>query len=425
MIAQIQNWIDKQAKPIGSGTYWFKTLDDSEGQPCLRTYALHVLKNKPYQIKEVVREYLNGDICVHGDLYFCGAAGYRVMWEPRKHWSYYMPEECDDRWYLVDLKTAPGMECISLYTNADVNRIFKKYIPYFQMNDHLNVMVYAQRYKEFASAEQLSKAGFEYLVMDKRVLKLNKSSKKKLIHWLIENGDCVKNHKPVYNDISKAVKLGWTMEKFYYESAIDVYEKQFKDRQLERTREECEQVYKYLNNPKKPQKIGLHNYLDYLEMMKEAGYDMNEKSVLYPLDCARAHDNIVAQKKKKESEEINQKLVQISTALKKYEISCKDLKLVIPTCQKDFVSWGKKLNICVGTYGYDKKMIEGKCIILMVYLNDQPLECCELTKKDRGNSLKIEQLRGKHNGESPRHSDCEKLVNQFIRNVGKNWQVTA
>ena len=72
-----------------------------------------------------------------------------------------------------------------------------------------------------------------------------------------------------------------------------------------------------------------------------------------------------------------------------------------------------------------KKMIEGKCIILMVYLNDQPLECCELTKKDRGNSLKIEQLRGKHNGETPRHSDCKKLVNQFIRNVGKNWQVTA
>ena len=59
----------------------------------------------------------------------------------------------------------------------------------------------------------------------------------------------------------------------------------------------------------------------------------------------------------------------------------------------------------------------------MVYVNDQPLECCELVKKERGETLQIEQLRGQHNQDSERHKDCEKLVNQFIHNVGRNWRV--
>lgn len=416
MIVEISNWIEKQQKPIPSGTHWFKTLDDKEGQPCIRTYALHVLKNKPYEYKEVVRDYFNGDIMIHGDLYFCGAAGYRVMWHNRNCYSYYMPKECDDKWYIVDLKQRPGMFCIELFTDDDVNRIFKKYIPYFQYESGMCVMEYATRYRDYASAEQLVKSGFGYLVMDKRVLKLSKASKKKLIHWLIVNQNYVKEHKPLYGDISKAVKQNISIEELYYRQTIDVYEKEFKEAKIRRTRIQCEEIYKYLNNAKRPQNIGLHDYIEYLQMAKEDGYNMSLKSTIYPIDAARAHDHIVKKRKAKLTRKTNQKLKRIYDLLKGYEIHSKDLKIVIPRNQSDFVNWGKELKICVGSYGYDEKMIKGDCIILMIYINDKPLECCELITNSRGNNLMICQLRGEHNQSSERHEDAVKLVNRFINN---------
>ena len=428
MKTEIQEWMDKHLDKLGSGTYWLETLDDEEGQPCLRTWALHILKHKKPELKEVVREYLDGDIKVHGDLYFIGAKGYTVNWGTSK--SYYIPKELDDNWYLVDLKQRPGMSATRLFHNKDLNSIFKKYIPYFQMSENLNIMEYAKRYQEYSSAELLAKAGFEYLIMDKRVLKLSKPMKKKLIHWLMvqENNDYVKSHHPLYNDISRAMAKGWTMEKYYYENTIDEYEKKFSSEGFTRTREECEEVYRYLNGVGKHpiQLIGLHDYIDYLKTANELGFDMTLKSTIYPLNGREAHDSLVRTKQEKESKELNEQLSKIATILKGYEIKKKDLKIVIPTSQKDFIEWGKRLQICVGTCGYDKKMVRGDCIILMVYLNDQPLECCELTIKERSkNVLKIEQLRGEHNGDSPRHEDCKNLVNQFIHNYRNKHYVGA
>ncbi len=428
MCEEISKWIEKAVKPISSGTWWFDTFDDDEGEPCLRTWALHVLKNKPYQVKEVIREYWNKGLFIHGDLYFCGAAGYKVNWGNRKGHSYYMPSEEDNTWYPIDMMLRPGISTIRLFKNDKLNSIFKKYVPYFQMSEPLNIMEYARRYKEFSSAELLAKAGFEYLVMDKRVLKLSKASKKKLVRWLMipENNDYVKVHHPVYNDISRAIKKNWSMDKYYYEQAIDRYEVVFKNARIKRTREECMEVYDYLNGRKKHpmQKVALHTYIDYLGMAKEEGMDMKAKSTLYPLDCARAHDTLVTRRNIKESKEINEKLSKIYEKLTPYQISKKDLKIVFPKNQKDFVEWGKKLHICVGSYDYDKKMSKGECIITMVYLNDQPLECCELRKKPSGRKLEIIQLRGEYNQDSERHEECEALINKFIK-VYKPVEVSA
>ena len=417
MIEKVKEWLNARNNQLPSGTHYFKTLDDSEGQPCLRTYAVHSLKGKAYKIKEVVREYLSGEIYVHGDLYFCGAAGYKVNWGNRKYYGYYMPVEMDDNWYQVDLKTAPGMTCDELFRDSDVNQIFGKYIPYFVYESEMNVMQFARNYRDYPSAEQLVKAGFGYLAMDKRVLKLSKQGKKKLVQWLFikENGDYLKRIRVPYNKVSQAVKRNITITRYFYEETINEYAKSFKNAEFERTFEECEEVYRYLNHPKKVQRIGLHDYIDYLRVAREMNYDMTAKETLFPRNAAAAHDHLIKTKKALESQIINNKLKQIAEILNGKEISKGDLKLVIPTCQKDFVKWGDKLHICVGRYGYDEKMAKGDCIILMVYLNDQPLECCELTKKEKGHNLKIEQLRGEHNGRSERHDDCEKLVNQFIK----------
>lgn len=397
-----------------NGTTWLKTLDDEDGQPCLRTYALNTTKSRGTRLKEVVREYLNGEIWIHGDLYWCGAAGYKVLWEQRKYYSYFLPRELDDNWYQMDRR--PGMSSVILYTHEYAEELFKKYIPYFVLDDKMCLMEYAIRFRDYPSVEQLVKAGYPQLVWDKRVIKMNKAQKKRLIHWLMNdgNGEYVKEHRTLFTDIQKAMKRGLSIERYYYEQCIDAYEKSFKENNIRRSRAQCEEVYKYLNNKKNPQNIGLQIYIDYLRIAKEEGFNMRAKSTLFPRDCARVHDNLAAKRKVKESRELNKKLKVIHSKLMPLQTKFKDLRVVVPTCQKDFLEWGKKLQICVGTYGYDKKMARGDCIILMVYVEDQPLECCELIKKQ--GKLHIEQLRGSHNGVSQRHEDCEKVINKFIYN---------
>lgn len=415
MRTEIENWIN--SKPdLANGTYYLHVLDDADGQPCLRTYALHKSKAKSIRVKEVVRDYLNGEIYMHGDLHWCGAGGYRVMWEERNYSGWWLPCTLDDNWYQIDRR--PGMTAYDLYTHEEAENLFKKYIPYFILDDRMCLMEYAIRYQKYASAEQLVKAGYSHLIWDKRVLKMNPNQKKKLIRWLMSdgNGEYVKAHNTLFTDIQKAMKRGLGIERFYYEQCIDNYEESFKLARIKRTRAQCEEIYRYLNNPKKPQNLGLHDYIDYLGMAKQEGFNMREKSVLFPRDVARVHDSIKSKRKAKETKELNKKLKVITEKLLPFEIKSKDLRIVIPTCRNDFVEWGKKLHICVGTYDYDKKMAEGKCIIVMVYTNDQPLECCELQKEN--GKLRIIQLRGEHNQDSPRHEDCRLLVNKFIGRVG-------
>jgi len=68
--------------------------------------------------------------------------------------------------------------------------------------------------------------------------------------------------------------------------------------------------------------------------------------------------------------------------------------------------------------------VQGSSVILMVYQGNKPLECCELVRKPNSVNLQICQLRGKHNQDSERHKECEKLVNTFIRSY-KNQQLVG
>ena len=431
MRKEIEEWINS-AEEIYSGTHWVKVIDDFDGQPCLRTFALNKTKTHGIRVKEVVKEYLDGKMFIHGDLYFCGAAGYKVKWENGKYNGYYMPHNTDDTWYEVSYKKRLGISAVNLFDAKAVQELFSKYIPYFFYSENicLNVIEYAIRYKEYNAVEMLAKAGFGFLAKDKRVLKLDKQKKKALIKWLNDpvNKEYAQEYPESlnYNIISQCIKQGINIDDWCHNRDMERYQKVFKNFGFTVTLDYCDVVYKYLNNGRIVQNIGLRDYVDYLSMAKELGLDINAKNVAFPIDAARAHDQLKSRKSKAETRIINKKLKDIKNILQKYQLSYKGLSIVIPENRQDFIKWGEKLHIYVGNYDYDKKMVKGDCIILMVCLNDQPLECCELTIKERSkNVLKIEQLRGEYNGDSPRHKDCENLVNQFIHNYRNKHYVGA
>lgn len=402
MLSRVKTYLKNYKKGLTSGTHFFKTIDETKNDVCFKYYAVHVLKNKPYEIQEVYKEYLNKGLYVSGNVNFYCACGYRVDWKGD-----------DYKFYKIDKRL--NIWAMPLFTIKEASEILKKHIPYFQVNDCVDIYNYAKNYKDYAMSELLSKAGFDYLVLSKRILKLNKDKKKALISWLKVNGDYVRKHTPLVSYILKAVNHNITIEQVYYEEAIDVYEKEFKKNNIVRTRKECEETYKYLNSSKKVQNIGLHDYIDYLNMAKECGYDMTARSTLFPLNAREKHDLLQTRIKLKKGKAISRKIKKIHDLLKSYELSYKDLSIVIPKSQVDFIKWGKLLNICVGSYGYDKKMADRRCIIIGIKNKGKVIECCEIG----GKAANIIQLRGKDNCDSDRHDDCLKLANKFITKFRK------
>ena len=64
-------------------------------------------------------------------------------------------------------------------------------------------------------------------------------------------------------------------------------------------------------------------------------------------------------------------------------------------------------------------MSKGETIILGVFLQGQIVECCQigLSEYDREDKeMKVLQLRGDHNTDSPYHNECKALTNQFLMN---------
>ena len=131
------------------------------------------------------------------------------------------------------------------------------------------------------------------------------------------------------------------------------------------------------------------------------------------------------EEERKESQRLAKELVKVAAMYLPIaqKITDEDMKLIIPSTNADFVNVGNKLAICVGSNNYDQKMAKRKCLIVFVYKNNEPLECCELVNE--AHHLKINQLRGKHNQPSKYHEKAEELVNQFIQSCHKTKTLSS
>lgn len=406
---------------IGVGPAFVKILQDINGEAVLRTFAYRNTKKYGIECKEVVKEYLDR-VLVSGSLYFTQMAGYKVIFrdDQKTRYNAYSPS-MDDTFYETNNMWRPNMSANFLDKAKDVEKILKIYIPHFIFNYGTDdIMEYARRYKQFSEIELLAKNGFGYLYKDRRIFKLKPEKKKKLISWLVKNKQYVSNHLPNYQYISESIRKGLNGDELDMERCIDEYQKQFKENGFNYSRNECQEVYKYLNHPKVVQLLGLHSYIDYLKMSKKVNRNIDDRGVRFPRDLRKQHDDLVKLINVEKNRITDQALAEIKKALIKYELSYKGLQIIIPESQEDLIRLGNELKNCVGTCGYGEKMANGNCIILEIRKEGEPIECCELKVNEEKTKLTINQLRGKHNQPSKEHEQAEKLIDQFIQIYRKN-----
>ena len=152
-------------------------------------------------------------------------------------------------------------------------------------------------------------------------------------------------------------------------------------------------------------------YVDYLHMCRRQAYDMKEKSVLFPKNCAAAHDR-EAERIQKINDAQKNKAFGIAYAgfARKAALSNEKLQIVCPKRVNDLVAEGRALHHCVGSYV--DRVAEGRCLIVFVRRVEEPEKPYVTVEVRNG---KIEQIHGDHNSDPT--EEVKKFVDLWSRKV--------
>lgn len=145
-------------------------------------------------------------------------------------------------------------------------------------------------------------------------------------------------------------------------------------------------------------------YVDYLHMCRRQAYDMKDKSVLSPKNCAAAHDR-EAERIQKINDAQKNKAFGMAYAgfARKAALSNEELQIVCPKRANDLVAEGRALHHCVGSY--IDRVAEGRCLIVFVRRVEEPKKPYVTVEVRDG---KVAQIHGDHN------SDPTEEVKMFV-----------
>ncbi|GKX32336.1 hypothetical protein SH1V18_48160 [Vallitalea longa] len=168
---------------------------------------------------------------------------------------------------------------------------------------------------------------------------------------------------------------------------------------------------------KKKQKITNDNfyidYLDYLEECKFLGYNMKSKSILYPKNLMKAHEETTKLIKIKEDEITKENLLKLHGAVAEiFQEEIKGYNFIFPRKISDFIKESEVLHHCVKSYV--RSVASGKTFIIFMRdksNKDKPLYTIEF------NNNRIVQIRGYKNSNPT--EEALNVAKKWLSNVNK------
>lgn len=152
-------------------------------------------------------------------------------------------------------------------------------------------------------------------------------------------------------------------------------------------------------------------YVDYLHMCRRQAYDMKDKSVLFPKNCAAAHDREAERIQKINDAQKNRAFGRAYAGFaRKAVLSNEELQIVCPKRTNDLVAEGRALHHCVGSY--IDRVAEGSCLIVFVRRVEEPKKPYVTVEVRDG---KIAQIHGDHNSDPT--EEVKKFVDLWSRKV--------
>lgn len=155
------------------------------------------------------------------------------------------------------------------------------------------------------------------------------------------------------------------------------------------------------------------DWLDYVGMAVEVGYDMRKEHAIFPRNLKKAHDTVTWIHREKVAKDSEESFAPHVERLKSYEWKEQDspYMIVAPERATDIVHEGHRLNHCV--HSYIKSVIQGTCAIVFLRESAKPNKPF-VTLEIRGSM--IHQYRGANN-HKPNDEACA-----FVRKYGQ-WLI--
>ena len=180
---------------------------------------------------------------------------------------------------------------------------------------------------------------------------------------------------------------------------------QYVIRRLERIKQRAGNMEKVLRYLAKNTDRSADIYDDYLSECEQLGYDLTDKSVLFPKDLRTAHAHTMAQIRYKQNQslEAEYEKKRRPAMRRKYEWAAMGLAVVVPEHASDLIAEGEKQHNCVG--GYMERVAKGQTDVVFIRKDKAPDKSYITMEIHDG---KIIQARTKNNG------PLDKLGEQFV-----------
>lgn len=176
---------------------------------------------------------------------------------------------------------------------------------------------------------------------------------------------------------------------------------------------EAIEVYKYLRHDGYVFDYDISEYFEYIGLRKELRLDIQDHSARFPSDLGRAYSALLEEKKQRQ-DEMEKELIRKSKPFISFLDSlCASVKgpkysLYHPSTEKQFRYLGRILHNCVGSMGYHRRQMLGKCAIFGIKKDGKLYACLELCP-NKENETEIEQLYLAHN------KVCDEATRKFVK----------
>lgn len=376
ILKKIQKLDDNRPTPQNTKR-WYAYLTIIENELCKITVAVKKVKGV-MRYEQVAAHYVPSEVCVAKNIHFTMIAGYIPQWDTNEDWW-----TAEDKYFHL---------CAPIVNMELIDKLEKYKYSAWRLYPHkANIIQYLRMYEKYPETEYLLKLGLSKYVLNQTILREVRKDHK-FLKWLAKNNQDIGINKDV-PVIIKAYKTGTNIELLQEIANYGKYLRQ----------EKCYKVIKKLWDGRilkfreyiKEQETNIRIYLDYINACEGLGLDMSLNKNLKPHNLRFWHDERIAQYQNKLQKEDEIKRATfyekfLNIAKKYFALNYTnqnvDYVITIAKSPSELVNEGDKLKHCVGTLGYDKKMVDEKSLIFFVRKKcqpDTPFVTMEFSLKDK------------------------------------------
>lgn len=285
------------------------------------------------------------------------------------------PDHPDD-WETFGTERIGGCSPSNLTSESDIEAVlrvypnFKYIINKINKNDLYNplLMDIIEVYKKHPEVEGLCQLGLYRIALNQQLYKLSLPKRKEVIKFIMEH----------HEQMNKWTTLRAIQCCIKYKSDLNTYDKYnrayYKDKLTFKD-------WIYLEKKNKTSANEVRLYVDYLEMVKKVGHDLNDPYWHYPSNIEKAHAKVMEEVKEVRETASKLKgeyLKAVVEPMLKYNAKVNDYDIFIADDIQKIQKQCDVLYQCLIRNGYINKVLMQEEILVFIWKDDKPIATAEV-----------------------------------------------